>query len=505
MSRSAVLGACALHTMLACALAYTGPAFGQPLQAQPPSDALVIFASNRQDGRMEVYRSLADGTDVKRLSFTGGTFSTISPDGRWVQYKNDADEVFFVRPDGSDVTKLPSTWALFWLHDNSGFVLAQGDQVHVYDPDTKEKTPLFKLSDFPEFKGTLFHPYAMTHDNRYLFVGSDVYNNGFTGANGTYQQGYSAILIDLVDKRKIYMVGFGCWPFTPPEGDLIYHIRGDLKGESPTWPDVYRMNLADLGTLKSYEPELAHPDADWGHEYHPHISNDNKWLIYMTSNGCHWDYSCNNEIFLHRLGAGPTDRIRVTNDPSFDGFPDIHIGQKWDPSGAPRVVLAPNRLNWFARAGQMPGPRTIKLKNGGGGELGAATATVNPPAAWLEVESSQGALTVKPRQGMVTRGRHTATISVTVEGAGAGPTLIPVTLDADDSFPAGVAVPAPDAGVGDAATPTDSGVNTGSARSTGGGCSYAPTTVTASATGGLLLVAALATALRRRRRSGQPH
>ena len=121
------------------------------------------------------------------------------------------------------------------------------------------------------------------------------------------------------------MVGVGCWPFTPPEGDLVYHIRGDRRDAA--WPDVYRMNLADLDSRSSYEPELAHPDADWGHEYHPRISNDNKWLIYMTSNGCHWDYSCNNEIFLHRAGQrAHAIGIRVTNHASFDGFPDMYVG-----------------------------------------------------------------------------------------------------------------------------------------------------------------------------------
>src|SRR5262249_4104513 len=81
-------------------------ALAPPLLAQPPSNAVVIFSSNRADGRMEVYRARADGGDVKRLSFTGGTFSTVSPDGRWVQYRNDAGEVFFTRVDGSDTTKL---------------------------------------------------------------------------------------------------------------------------------------------------------------------------------------------------------------------------------------------------------------------------------------------------------------------------------------------------------------------------------------------------------------
>ena len=230
----------------------------------------------------------------------------------------------------------------------------------------------------------MFDPYAMTHDNRYLAVGSDMYLNGFTGANGTFKQGYSAILIDLLDKKKIYMVGNGCWPFTPPAGNFVYHIRRDDNGDNPSWPDIYRLDLADLDTRRSYEPEVANPDADWGHEYHPHISNDNKWLIYMTSNGCHWDYSCNNEIFLHRLGTGTSDRIRVTDHPSFDGFPDLFVGPMWQKSNEPQLATAPRHVTFHARAATMPDGQTIRIKNVGGGDLGEATAMFDPPVRWAD-------------------------------------------------------------------------------------------------------------------------
>ena len=75
----------------------------------------------------------------------------------------------------------------------------------------------------------------------------------------------------------------GCWPFSPPQGDLVFHICNDC----PQHPDIYRLSLADLATRSSYLPEESHPDLDWGHEYNPRVSNDNNWISYMGSTGCH--------------------------------------------------------------------------------------------------------------------------------------------------------------------------------------------------------------------------
>lgn len=466
--------------------------------ADIPADGWLVFSSNRADARMEIYVGRAGSSDVKRLTTTGGTYPNWSPDGRWISYQDDVGDAYLVRPDGSERRKLPAPAPdgapAFWPHDNSGLVIKEPDGgVYLHDPDTMERRLLFKLSDFPN-RGPLFHLYSMTHDNRFLFVASDIFTNGFTVTNGTFETGYSAILIDLLDKKKMYMVGPGCWPFTPPEGDVVFHISG--HGE--TWPDVWRMDLADLQTRSSYAPELAHPDPDWGHEYHPRISNDNKWLVYMTSNGCHWDYSCNNEIFLHRLGAGTNQRTRLTNHESFDGFPGLYVGPAWQKTAEPRLFTTPNRLTFFARAGAAPAAQTVKLKNGGGGELGAATVTIDPPVKWLDVSVDRTTLSFGLRQADIARGRFKTTVTVTAAGAAGGPSIIPVTLDADDSFPAATSGPAPEPDAG-APTPrpgSDAGVAPPRKPS---GCSIAPGGAGGGGAG--LALAALVALLRARRRA----
>jgi hypothetical protein len=394
-----------------------------------PADGWIVWTSVRDGGHAESFRCRADGTEVTQLTKTGGTYPIWSPDGRWIAYRDNGDMTHLMRPDGSG-NRLIGGWHLFWMHDNAGLAMLDGDDGYVLDPDTGDKTPLFKRSEFVEFQNTLTHFYAMTHDRRYMFVGTGVYDYGFTGANGTFQQGYSAVLVDMLDKRKIYMVGLGCWPFTPPAGDRVYHIRGD----GPTWPDIYRMNLADLLTRSSYEAEVSYPDPDWGHEYHPQVSNDNQWLVYMASQGCHWDWSCNNEIFIHKLGTDSKSRIQVTYDDSFDAFPSIYVGTPWTPTDPARLVLSPNKITFFARNASVPATRTVLAKSSAPDGAGVTSVTVATSASWLDASVDGNKITVGVRAGQVFRGRCQATLSVTVPGLEGSPGLIPIVLDADDSF-----------------------------------------------------------------------
>jgi hypothetical protein len=405
----------------------------------------VIWTSNRAGGNAESFRCRADGTEVTQLTKTGGTYPIWSPDGRWIAYRDTGDLTHLMRPDGS-ADRLVGGWHLFWMHDNAGLAMLDGDNSYVLDPDTGDQTPLFKRSEFTEFANTLTHFYAMTHDRRYMFTGTGIYDYGFTGANGTFTQSYSAVLVDMLDKRKIYLVGLGCWPFTPPAGDMVYHINGD----APTWPDIYRMNLADLQTRSSYEPEIAYPDADWGHEYHPQVSNDNQWMVYMASQGCHWDWNCNNEIFIHKIGTDGKSRTQVTNDPSFDAFPSIFVGTPWTAADAPRLVLSPNKITFFARNAAVPAPRTVLAKSSAAGAPGVSGVTVTTSTSWLEASVDGNKITVSVRPGQVWRGRCAATVSVSVPGLVASPGLVHVVLDADDTFPvAPVAVVPLDAGAVD--------------------------------------------------------
>jgi len=407
-----------------------GNASGDGSVGDVPADGWIVWTSLRDGGRAESFRCRADGSEVTQLTKTGGTNPIWSPDARWIAYHDTASLTHLMRPDGSD-NRLIGAWHIAWMHDNAGLLMLDGDDGYILDPDTGDKTPLFKASEFTEFQNTLTNYYDMTHDRRYMMVGTGLYDYGFTGSNGTFTQGYSAVIIDMLDKRKIYMFGLGCWPFTPPAGDLVYHIRGD----NPTWPDIYRMNLADLLTRSSYAPEVDYPDPDWGHEYHPQISQDNQWLVYMASQGCHWDYSCNNEIFIHKLGTDSKSRTQVTYDPSFDAFPSIHIGTPWTATDPARLVLSPNKITFFARNASVPAPRTVLAKSSAPDGAGVTSVAVATSANWLDATVDGNKITVSVRAGQVWRGRCQTTLSVTVPGLLDSPGVIPIVLDADDSFP----------------------------------------------------------------------
>jgi hypothetical protein len=368
------------------------------------------------------------------------------------------------------------------MHDNSGLLVTDGNgDASVFDPETKTARLLFRRGDLPQFAGASFLANAVTHDNRYLLVGSDIFVNGFAAENGSFKQGFSAVIVDLLHPQKTYLLGFGCWPFTPPDGDLVYHIRGDNNGDAPTWPDIYRMSLADLATRKSYSAEVSHPDADWGHEYNPRVSNDNRWISYMASTGCHEGADCNYEIFIHRVGADPGDRSRVTNETHFDGYPSMYVGPPWAKSSQPRLLLTPGRLTFHASAGAALTAQMVKVKNAGADALGAVTVAADPRAPWLEVSSGGDSLTFDVRSTAgLTAGRHEAKVTVAAAGAPTAPAVVPVALIADDSFPPPASA---DAGVDAASLP---------AAAPGGGCGChivaSPPSLLEPALGGLLVL-----------------
>ena len=90
-----------------------------------PQGSVILFTSDRHDGRFELYSIRPDGTGVKRLTNVAGSnaHSTWSPDGRWILFSSGRmgfkdematydgvpqpyGEIFAMRADGSDVRQL---------------------------------------------------------------------------------------------------------------------------------------------------------------------------------------------------------------------------------------------------------------------------------------------------------------------------------------------------------------------------------------------------------------
>ena len=326
----------ALFASLALSLA--GPALSR---AEVPGDGWLVWSSNREDGRHEVYLKALGSGAVARLTHDGGRTPRWSPDGRWISYHHPSDNTaHVVRWDGSEdhevceAAPVKDALAAFWTHDNSGLVCIQktttgGETDYEYrllDPESGENELLFRHNGFPHLVGWRFEPGGITHDGRYL-VGWAVglFRDGYTADNGTFQAEHATVVLDIEDKQHIYWLASGCLSATPPQGRWVYHI----SRECPAPPDISRMSLDHLDTRESYELELGFEDEQWGHEYMPAVSNDGEYLVYAASLGCHDWYSCDYDVFLHELGAQSGERTRLVEHPGNDNFPDLFVGVMW--------------------------------------------------------------------------------------------------------------------------------------------------------------------------------
>lgn len=290
----------------------------------------IAWASNREDGRHEIYLMEADARQVTRLTHDSGRRPLFAPDGRWIAYYHDASyKTRVVRPDGSEDHVACNGQIRYWLHDNSGFVCRSGDGFYLIDPDGEDPKPrqlLYSVSDFTRITAPVFGTFAETADGRYILAVTDQYRLGYSGSNGAFKADWAAVALDPKRPQELYYIGAGCQPTSPPGGHLVYHVR---RG-TPTTPDIYRLDIRDLDKRASYAAEMTHPNDDWGHEYFPSVSNDNAWIVYGASTGCHDFDSCDYELFLHPLGAGSEERVRLTEHAANDRWPSIFVGPAWE-------------------------------------------------------------------------------------------------------------------------------------------------------------------------------
>lgn len=318
-----------------------------PARAEVPSEAWLVWMSNRESSRHEVYISrvgpsapAGSEAPVRRLTIGSGEFPTWAPDGRWIAYRRQRDDGGrVVRHDGSGDKSICAGTPHFWLADNSGVVCGKnatngnnGD-FFLVDPDSGEQKLLFSRDDFKHLKGKSFKPGGITADGRWMVAWVyGLFAGGYTADNGVFKSTHATVVLDLQDKSKLYYLGPGCMAATAPSGDFIYHVS---RAVVATQPDILKLSTKDVLTRKSYQLVVANVDDDWGHEYFPSISNDGKWLTYGASNGCHHWWECDYEIFVHRIGAAPTSRQRITFHQENDSYPALFVGKLPKVPGTP--------------------------------------------------------------------------------------------------------------------------------------------------------------------------
>jgi hypothetical protein len=257
------------------------------------------------------------------------------------------------------------------MHDGGGVLCGQdtgyggSGSYYLVDPESGTSKLLFKKNDFAHLQSASLDPGEITHDGRWLVAWVfGLFGQGYTADNGTFTTPHATVVLDLLDKAKLYYFGPGCTSTTPPSGDWIYHV----SRVGSTMPDIFRMKIGDLMTRASYQLELGNADDDWGHEYMPRISSDGGWLIYAASTGCHDWWTCDYEIFVHKLEAGSGSRERLTFNKANDSFPSLYVGQLWSPGSNADAGLPGDR-----------GPVTIDAGTGPGGG-GSGCGMVDMPA-----------------------------------------------------------------------------------------------------------------------------
>ncbi|HUU00985.1 MAG TPA: malectin domain-containing carbohydrate-binding protein [Myxococcota bacterium] len=302
---------------------------GAPVRAEHPSNGWIVWASDRQDSRHEIYMMKADGTGVARLTTTGALMPMWSPDGRWIAYQTvPLGETRVMRWDKSEDKKIFDGLPMFWLWDGTRIIcMDSNDDLYRVDPESGGSSFWLHRSDFSQMADKSWSPSGLTADGRWLVTWTDRYRNGYSGNNGTFDAYHAAVILDLQNKGDVWFVGSGCEPTTPPGGDWMYHVCGGLYCD--THPDVFQMKISDRQSRSSYTPVVAHADADWGHEYFPRISTDGNWLTYGATTGCHDHDTCDYEIFIHPLSGNNDNRERLTSDPHNDQWPHLYIGELW--------------------------------------------------------------------------------------------------------------------------------------------------------------------------------
>ena len=150
--------------------------------------------------RGDVFTVPAEKGNIRNLTKTPGVHdrnATWSPDGKWVAFVSDKsgeDEIWLVKPDGSDLTQLTKNsknykWEILWSPDSKKILCSDKTMSLYYiDIDSKKTTEIVKS------KAWEIRDYSWSPDSKWV-----AYSDGLLNGN-------SAIFIYSLDSKKIEQV-----------------------------------------------------------------------------------------------------------------------------------------------------------------------------------------------------------------------------------------------------------------------------------------------------------
>ena len=240
-------------------------------------NAKIAFISDR-DGDAEIYVMSADGSDVTRLTDTGGHISSYpkwSPDGQRIAFSSSQSgngEIYVMNADGSGLTQL--------THSD------RDDSNPVWSPDGQR---IAFVSNRP---GALVLPGALAKMNAdssgLAQLAADIFDIYLVNADGSG-------LTQLTDDA-----GRDFFPSWSPDGQCVVFMS-DRDGD----PDIYLVNADGSGlTQLTHNGEL---------EFFPNWSPDGQRILFYT-----WPTGGNPELYM--MNSDGSDRTRMTHNIEMDSY-----------------------------------------------------------------------------------------------------------------------------------------------------------------------------------------
>lgn len=258
----------------------------------------IVFESNRDRERYELYSMNADGTDVTRLTDNdvGDRGAAISPDGEWLAFQHD-DNLYKMKLDGSSMTQLTedlySDFGPAWSPDGTQLAFLSyrtaNNELYTMNADGSDITQLTD-GGAQEYSATWSadgERIAFTSEYRDDGLG-DIYLIDPDGS------GFESVTDDNIEASNI------AWS---PNGEKIAFSSRELDDSGNN--DIYVINADGTGLTRVTDHEAGDNFPSW--------SPSGEKLAFMSSR------DGDREIYV--INVDGTDLIQVTDNTALDTDP----------------------------------------------------------------------------------------------------------------------------------------------------------------------------------------
>jgi hypothetical protein len=305
----------------------------------------IVWSTSRGAGKHDLWIMNADGTNQRPLTKGGNVdwFPRFSASGSQVVFTrskvgwvsemdaefNDKWDIYTVNTDGTNEKRAAedATWAT-WRPDEKTIVFARRGKVYTKDLDTKKETLIFDAEPTFIKKGVIAQEPNMSPDGKCLAL----------TLRGTMRQ----TGIWNFEKKEWYKTGGGCQIDWFPSGKRVFRMN---EGQGNGGTEILAFDVDENGKPVEKIEGLS-INKKWrfmdlpgrrSHEYFPKIDQSGQWLVWCATQVGHEHDLADYEVYIWDINTdkekGP---VRITFHTGNDRWPDIHIGNVENSSGAPQ-------------------------------------------------------------------------------------------------------------------------------------------------------------------------